>query len=348
MNQFGESFLKLKYTPASVGNAASLKVIDHWTPWTDLARSNGARLPADKLAGASAPSEAIRQPVGGGMNMSLHNAKVVGEVSSAGKLTVRVIPEAMAHGQWADEDWGSAGPACIFPIGVCIASGKDGIGYPIRTANMGNTTPADLNDPHANCAKLAAPPVWLTVDPGPVDPCPANPTTLNFFPWGDTAHMHMTPVQFFDPVLNSWTIFAWGENNQLHKWKVNSTGALTYVAQGNEFASANVRNTPPGGMPGGFCAGSSNGNDANSAILVCTVPYADANKRDANRLLSPGRLLVYDPVHLAPDGSLQVLWDSQRFGVQFVFNKFDPPVIDGGHIFVPNYNGGVDLYTLTP
>ena len=42
-----------------------------------------------------------------------------------------------------------------------------------------------------------------------------------------------------------------------------------------------------------------------------------------------GRLLVYDPVHLAADGSLKVLWDSQRWGVQFLFNKFDPPVIDG-------------------
>jgi hypothetical protein len=44
----------------------------------------------------------------------------------------------------ADEDWGSSGPACIFSIGVCIASGKDGIAYPIKTANLGGTTPADL------------------------------------------------------------------------------------------------------------------------------------------------------------------------------------------------------------
>jgi hypothetical protein len=31
---------------------------------------------------------------------------------------------------------------------------------------------------------------------------------------------------------------------------------------------------------------------------------------------------------------------------RFLFNKFDPPVIDGGHIYVPNYNGGVDVYRL--
>jgi hypothetical protein len=174
-----------------------------------------------------------------------------------------------------------------------------------------------------------------------VDPCPADPRTLNFFPWGDTAHLHMTPVQFFDPVLNSWTMFAWGENSQLHKWAVSPTGKLTYIAEGKEFASADARGNPPGGMAGGFCSGSSNGADPNSAILVCAIPYGDANAQVVN-----GRLLVYDPVHLAADGSLKVLWDSQRWGVQFLYNKFDPPVIDGGQIFVANYNGGVDLYRL--
>ncbi|WP_213806448.1 hypothetical protein [Granulicella sp. dw_53] len=343
VRQFGESFLKIRYTPASAGNAASLKVVDHWTPWTDLARSGGVAPPKNKVAGVSAPSDAMSMPVGGGMNMNLRNAKVVGEIANDGKLTVRVVPQAMAQGQWADEDWGSAGPACIFSLGLCVATGKDGIGYPIKTANMGGTKPADLRNPATNCAKLAAPPVWLTVDPGPVSPCPPNPMTLNFFPWGDTAHMHMTPVQFFDPLLNSWTIFAWGENNQLHKWKVSSTGTLTYLAQGNEFASANVRGASPGGMTGGFCSGSSNGSDLNSAILACTIPYMNANQVVGN-----GRLLIYDPVHLAANGTLQVLWDSQAHGVQFLFNKFDPPVIDGGHIYVPNYNGGVDLYTLTP
>jgi hypothetical protein len=56
--------------------------------------------------------------------------------------------------------------------------------------------------------------------------------------------------------------------------------------------------------------------------------------------------MVYDAVRLASDGSLNVLWDSERRGVQFLFNKVDPPVIDGGQIYVPNYNGGVDLYRL--
>jgi hypothetical protein len=339
--QWGESFLKLKYTPPSGGTAASIQVIDHWTPWTDLARAGQQALPPMKLAGDSAPSDALT-PVGGAMNMPLQNAKLVPEMNDRGVPTLLVYPQ-MPGGVWGDEDWGSAGPACIFAINVCVAAGKDGIAYPIKTASLGGTTVADLKNPKTNCKKLAAPPVWLTMSPGPVDPCPANPTTLNFFPWGDTAHMHMTPVQFFDPLLNSWTLFAWGENAQLHKWKVSSTGALTYLAQSHEYASADTRGDPPGGMPGGFCSGSSNGADPDSALLVCTIPYGNANAQ-----IVTGRLLVYDPVHLAADGSLKVLWDSQTWGVQFLFNKFDPPVIDGGQIYVPNYNGGVDLYTLTP
>ncbi|WP_044176248.1 hypothetical protein [Granulicella mallensis] len=340
--QWGESFLKLKYTPPSGSTKANIAVVDHWTPWTDMGRSGGQAPPAGKLAGMNAATEAMSKPVGSGMNMSLKNARVETSMSAEGKLSVRVYPD-MAQGAWADEDWGSAGPACIFPLGVCVASGKDGIAFPIKTTNMGGTTVADLKNPPANCAKLAGAPVWLTVDPGPVDPCPTDPTVLNFFPWGDTAHMHMTPVQYFDPVLNSWTIFAWGENNQLHKWKVSDTGTLSYLAQSNEFASSEVRTTVQhGGMPGGFCSGSSNGADPNTAILACTIPYRDANKAVTN-----GRLLVYDPVHLAADGSLKVLWDSQAEGIAFLFNKFDPPVIDGGHIYVPNYNGGVDVYQLT-
>ncbi len=338
VSQWGESFLKLAYTPPKSGTPATLRVADHWTPWTDLART-GQKTQAVRLAGVSASSEAIR-PVGGGMSMALKTARTVTNVSDQGTPINLVYPD-MAQGNWSDEDWGSAGPACIFAIGVCIATGKDGIGYPIKTASLGGTTLADLAKPAQNCAKLAAPPVWLTLSPGPVDPCPANPTTLNFYPWGDTAHLHMTPVQYDDPVLKSWVIFAWGENAQLHKWAVSSTGKLTYIAQSHEYASANVRGNPPGGMPGGFCSGSSNGADPLSALLVCTIPYGDANAA-----VVAGRLLVYDPVHLAADGSLKVLWDSQAWNVQFLFNKFDPPVIDGGQIYVPNYNGGVDVYRL--
>ena len=343
---YGESFIKVRYTPAATAAAhptirrmlttpASLQVIYPWSPWTDYARA-GQRPPSGtKLAGESSPSEAAR-PVGGGMSMSMAGAKVTASMNTQGQAVALVYP--MATGAWSDEDWGSAGPACLFALHVCVAAGKDGIGYPISTTDLGGTTTATVGTA-ANYARLAAPCAWLTMNPGPVPCAPANPQTLNFFPWGVTAHLHMTPVQFYDPVLKSWTIFVWGENSQLHKWAVGPKGDLSYVAQSREYASADVRGDSPGGMPGGFLSGSSNQNDPVTALLFSSVPYGDANAT-----MTQGRLLIYDPVHLAPDGSLAVLWDSQAWGVAYVYNKFMPPTVWNGHVYLPNYNGGVDVY----
>ena len=151
--EWGESFVKVKYTPAAGSTAASLKVVEHWTPWTDLVRSGQAAKPAMKMSGVSAPTEAAKV-VGSGMNMSMTNARLEASINDRGKPVLRVYPD-MASGAWSDEDWGSAGPACIFSIGICVAAGKDGIGYPINTANPGNTTVADLGNAKNNCAKLA-------------------------------------------------------------------------------------------------------------------------------------------------------------------------------------------------
>ena len=330
----GESFIKVQYTASS----STLQVVDLWSPWTDLQRTGGAPKPAQKLAGESSSSEGVK-PVGGGMSMAITGAKVVGQINAQGQAVALVYPS-MATGAWSDEDWGSAGPACLFALNVCIAAGKDGIGYPIRTTNLGGTTLKTAGTA-ANYAKLAAPCAWITLDPGPIPCAPADPRTLNFLPRGDTAHLHMTPVQMFDPVLKSWVIFVWGENGQLHKWAVGPEGKLKYVAQSHEYASADVRGNSPGGMPGGFCSGSSHQGTEDSAILVCSIPYGDANARVVN-----GRLLVYDPFHLAEDGSLKVLWDSQRWGVPYVYNKFMTPTVWNGRIYLPNYDGGVEVFGL--
>ena len=335
---FGESFLKLKYTLPAGRTAATLAVVDWWSPWTDDQRASGVKMPPGKLAGASLPTEKAK-PVGGSMSLSMRGARLEATRSTNGEPMLLVYPDPMASGAWSDEDWGSAGPASLFQIGVCVAAGKDGIGYPIACGpgkSLGETTLAQAGTA-ANYAKLAAPCQWLSVDPGPVACDPPDPKTLNFFPWGDTAHVHMTPVQMWDPLLKSWTIFVWGENGQLRKWAVSNGGALTFAGRGNEFASAGVRGNTPGGMPGGFCSGSSNGVDANSYLLVCAIPYGDANATVTN-----GRLLVYDPVHVV-NGIVPVLWDSQRWGWNLVFNKFLPPMVWGGQVYYPNFAGSVDV-----
>ncbi len=353
VNDFAESAVKVQYTPAVGATAAALKIISWWTPYSDVMRSPSGYPPAatpaamrlaTKPAGVSAPSEAMH-PVNAAMGPSVQNAHTVTQKNRLGKTVLLVYPNIANTGAWWDEDLGSAQGALLEQYGFYVVTGKDGIAYVTKTAGLGNTQPADFANPKANCAKLASLPVWLTEDPGPVDACPTDPTTLNFMPWGKTRHLHMTPVQYSSP-SNGQELFAWGENSQLHAWSISSAGALTYLAQSNESASVNMTNSP-GGMPGGFCSMSSNGNTAGTALLVCTIPYGDANTAITN-----GRLLVYDPDHFVTnaDGSrtIAVLWDSQQWNIQFLFNKFNPPIVDGGQIYVPNYNGGVDVYGLAP
>jgi hypothetical protein len=349
VNDFAESILKIQYTPPAAATPASLKIVSWWTPFSDTTRSPGGypgptSPAATKPAGISAPSEAVR-PVNAAMAPSMKNARVVTTKNKQGKAVQLVYPQVATPGAWWDEDLGSAQGALLENYGFYVVTGKDGIAYVTKISDLGETKPADFANPATNCGKLATAPVWLTEDPGPVNACPADPTTLNFFPWGKTRHMHMTPVQYVSPTRGQ-VLFAWGENSQLHAWGVSPAGVLTYLAQGNEFASVNVTNTP-GGMPGGFCSMSSNGSTAGTALLFCTIPYGDANTTVTN-----GRFLVYDPDNFVanPDGSqtIPVLWDSQQWNIQFLFNKFNPPVVDGGQVYVPNYNGGLDVYTLAP
>jgi hypothetical protein len=345
VSQWGESFLKIRYTPANAGAAASIGVVDHWTPWTDNARAGAANAqPANKLAGESIETEQVR-PVGGGMSMPMENARKVRTQDSQGNPVLLIYPQLSAQAR-TDQDLGSGGLAYIADLNIVCGGGKDGLLYCMHADKMGGTKLADFANAHANCTKLVGgKPVWATMDPGPtIDACPQDPRSLNFLPFGDTAHIHAPPVVMWDPLLNAWTIFVWGENQQLHKWQLSATAPPKYLAQSRDYASPDVRGTSPGGMPGGFCAGSSNGKEPNSYLLVCAVPRGDAN---ANRV--QGHIVIFDPVHVGADGFLPKLWDSDDWGwsggqvdakYRF-FNKFMPPVITGGEIILPNYAGGV-------
>lgn len=347
VSQWGESFIKIRYTPATASAAASLAVVDHWTPWTDDARAGAANTaPTSKLAGMSMETEAVR-PVGGGMSMPMANARMVAKRNERGQPVLLIYPE-LSPGARTDQDLGSGGLAYIAELNIVCGGGKDGLLYCMHADKMGGTMPADLAKAHANCAKLVGgAPVWATMSPGnDIDPCPQDPRALNFLPFGDSAHLHAPPVVMWDPLLNAWTLFVWGENQQLHKWQLSSSAVPKYLAESREYASPDVRGNAPGGMPGGFCSGSSNGKDPNSYLLVCAVPRGDAN---ANKV--QGHILIFDPVHVGADGILQKLWDSDDWGWSGaqdgakynLFNKFMPPVIDGGEIILPNYSGGVLL-----
>ncbi len=348
VTDFGESVIKVRYQPANATGTASLKVIDSWSPFSDSSRLGlnpaltqpTVPLRLGKVAGISAPSD----PVGGSMDMP-RKTRTVTTTDERGNTVPLVYPVRTGKdGRWGDEDFGSAGGTLIEKYGVYFAAGKDGIGYAVNSTSLGHTQPADFNNMKANCAKLKSPPAWVAASPGPVDPCPQDTTTLDFFPWGRTRHIHATPVQYWSPT-RGLTLFVWGENSQLHAWTMDPTGRLTYLAQGSETASAQapVSNGQFGGMPGGFCTLSSNGNQPGTSLLWCTISYGDANATVTN-----GRLLCYDPENLITnaDGSrtLRVLWDSEQAAIPFIFNKFDPPVVWNGQVYVPNYAGGVEVF----
>lgn len=305
---FGESVIKIQYANGK------LSVVDHWTGWTDLARDGGATDNA-KIAGTNGPTSRVNLPV----NMAHMMAN-----SAIGNAT-------SPYAGWSDEDLGSGGMTLI-PSGALIVCGKDGVGYVVNSQNMGQTTPAQIAS-GANYAQLLSPPLWLTYFPGyGTNAQPPSPTALDQLWGGKTRHMHSAPVQWGS------TIFVWGENSPLRAWSFNGK-ALTFLAQGNEIASANVANSP-GGMPGGFMCLSANGSTADTGVLWACIPYGNANEQVTN-----GRLLAYAADGFA-NGVIRLLWDSQAENIPFIFNKFNPPVASGGKLFVPTYADLVDVYAL--
>jgi outer membrane protein assembly factor BamB len=140
-------------------------------------------------------------------------------------------------------------------------------------------------------------------------------------------------------------LFVWGENETLRAWTVDAAGKVTFLAKSQETASAGLGGI--GGMPGGFPVVTSNGETPNTGIVWATAPISG----DANRHVVDGILRAYDATSLDPvpnsDGTprLKLLWDSTHIpGNHFKFAKFCPPVVADGKVFVPTYEGRVDVY----
>ena len=333
---YGESGMELQFT------GTAYKVLGNFTPWTDFQMTGQASPPAVKLSGASLVTEDLK-PSGGTMpgmaSASLRNATLKATVDERGVPLMLVFP-ANAQGDNSDQDWGSAPMACIDAIKVCVAAGKHGVAYVMRMGAFGHTTAATVGTPANYGGLIGSRCAFVTASHGNGTSCmPADPRQLNSLPNGFTVHQHAPPVVFFDPLLKKWCVLFWGENSRLHKWTVDADGTLTFVAEGMEYASTDSRGNAPGGMPGGFGCGSSNGQNPDTYLAAYSIPYNDANAR-----LSAGRLLVYDPIHLDETGHLKVLWDSQRFGIPYTHNKFMPCAIDGGQIVLPDYAGSVMIF----
>jgi len=86
-----------------------------------------------------------------------------------------------------------------------------------------------------------------------------------------------------------------------------------------------------------------------SQVTSATAPISG----DANKHVVPGILRTYDATALDPiknaDGTarLKLSWDGTHVPRNhFGHSKFCPRVVTDGKVFVPTYNGRVDVYTL--
>jgi len=315
LTDFGESIVKLRYTPPSPRGSGSLAVADWWTPWTDDGRTGG---------NPEGERDAVPRP---------SNVRLVPRLAAKGALKMGM------GGAWGDQDFGAGGPVLAPDIDVLLAAGKDGILYTGNLLNLGKTQPANLAPASTaeNYKKLKMPPIFYTYYPGPqLNPAPTAIDTLNTLEAQRTHHLHGTPV-LWKSAAHGLTHFCWGENGNLRAWSISGAGVSTYLACSAEVASVQSP-VPPGGMPGGMISLTANG-DA-GGVVWASIPYADANME-----LSPGRFLAYDAANFGRysdgSGSIVPLWDSQQWNWQFTHNKFNRPVVWNGKVYLPTYDGEV-------
>jgi hypothetical protein len=243
-----------------------------------------------------------------------------------------------APDNFQDYDLGSGGPVPIPGMSLVVGAGKDGVIYVLDkdTAKFGKGS---------DYSKLKMPPIFFTYFPGfGVDA--AQIANLNRFYDGKTHHLHGSPV-FWNSPTRGPMLFVWGENECLRAWLVDDAGNVAFLAKSAEVASAGMGGT--GGMPGGFPTVSANGNTPNTGIVWATAPLSG----DANKHVVEGILRAYDATNLDPvnnaDGTprLKKLWDSKQIpNNTFNHNKFCPPVVADGKVFVATYDGRVDVYGL--
>lgn len=251
----------------------------------------------------------------------------------------------------SDMDLGSGAPVLAANAGAVVGAGKDGILYVVNQSQMGKTAQADLA--RGEIRGELPPQAQITTDLLHILPrSRQEPSTgrirqldkaLNGYFDNRSHHQHGSPVYWNRPDLGA-LLYCWGENGNLRAWSIADTGAVTFLANSAEVASAQSP-IPPGGMPGGMLTLSADGTQPHTGIVWATIPY-----RDANMKVGPGRLLAYDATQFGtfPDQSkqLRVLWDSEAANLPFVYNKFTPPVVANGRVLVSTYDGRVDVYGL--
>jgi hypothetical protein len=131
-----------------------------------------------------------------------------------------------------------------------------------------------------------------------------------------THRLHGTPV-LWNSASHGLLHFCWGENGNLRAWGLGYSGLSSYLGCSVEAAP----------MPGGMISLSANGG-SDGVLWAC---------------VSPGRLLAYDA---AGNGEIVPLWDSQQWNWHFSHNPLNRPVVWSGKVFLPTYDGTVEVLGL--
>jgi hypothetical protein len=315
---FGESVVRLSYTPPAAAANGSLQVTGWWTPWTDDGREGG-------------------DPTG----HSFEEERIIDEMPNASNFqklkAIKALGITLRHADWNDQDLGASGIVLVESLGIGLVSGKDGFLYTINLNHLGNTTPNDLTiaAAPANYSKLAAPPILYTFFNPAMNPAAADSSAFDWLSGNVTHHLHGTPVAWNNSV-NGQMHFCGGENGNVRAWKITANKLSNYLGCSAAFASPNAPS--PGGMPGWSLTLSANGNTG--GILWGMMPYDDANMR-----VGPGRIMAFDAQNLSTfndgGGELVPLWDSQDWNWTFDHPKFNRPVIADGKVLMPTYDQGL-------
>ncbi len=319
-HDYGESVVRLTYTPPANGKHGAFAVTGWWTPWTDDGRTGGN--PGGEAVAAVLPK---RIP---------SNLRI-------GPLLARLGMADMDEG-WSDQDLGAAGIVLIEELGIGLVSCKDGILYTINLATPGDTAEADLAPASVpgNYAKLAAAPILYTFYDPTINPAPTDPAALNRLAANVTHHLHGTPVAWKSAA--GWMHFCGGENGNLRAWKIAADHSSAYLACSEAWASSQSA-VPTGGMPGWSLNLSANG--GSGGILWAMIPYGDANME-----LTNSRLLAYDAQAFGTfqggGGEIVPIWDSQAWNWNILHPKFNRPVPVDGKVLVPTYGGQLLVLTL--
>jgi outer membrane protein assembly factor BamB len=272
-------------------------------------------------------------------------------------------PKAAANGyDFTDQDLGSAGPILPDNTDLLVGAGKDGVLYVFNRNNLGKHFVSQTKPAIADNKPLLSA-VFFTYFPGTFA---INPlVNVNGFPDGKTHHLHGAPVAWASDAHGPM-LFVWGENASLRSWSLKPDGSTppTFLGESNETASAfsAIFNA----MPGGMITLSANG--GKDGIIWGSVPVkgtwneharddsGQQNEGNANQQIVEGVLRAYDAAAFDganPNGNarMKLLWQSTQPGTnpgnaRYTYNKFTPPVVADGKVFLPTYDGRILIFGL--